>query len=48
VQAFWSRAMAGGAVAAATPLPSVVEPFGDSQELADELVVHRGNDSDVI
>ena len=38
VQAFWSRAIASGAVAVATPLPSVVEPFGDSQELADELV----------
>jgi uncharacterized protein YhfF len=38
VQAFWRRAVARGAVAAGTPLPSVVEPFGDSQELADELV----------
>jgi uncharacterized protein YhfF len=38
VEAFWSRAIASGAVAVATPLPSVIEPFGDSQELADELI----------
>ena len=36
--AFWSRAIASGAVAAGSPLPSVIEPFGDSQELADELI----------
>ena len=36
--AFWSRAIASGAVAAGSPLPSVIEPFGDSQELADELL----------
>jgi uncharacterized protein YhfF len=38
VEAFWSRAAASGAVAAGSPLPSVIEPFGDSQELADELI----------
>lgn len=38
VEAFWSRAIASGAVAAGSPLPSVIEPFGDSQELADELI----------
>jgi uncharacterized protein YhfF len=38
VEAFWSRAAASGAVAANSPLPSVIEPFGDSQELADELI----------
>jgi uncharacterized protein YhfF len=38
VEAFWSRATANGAVAAGSPLPSVIEPFGDSQELADELI----------
>ena len=44
VEAFWSRAIASGAVAAESPLPSVIEPFGDSQELADDLidVVVRG------
>ena len=38
VAAFWSRAIASGAVAPGSPLPSVIEPFGDSQELADELL----------
>ena len=38
VEAFWIRAVASGAVAAGSALPSTVEPFGDSQELADELV----------
>ena len=38
VEAFWNRAAASGAIAAGTPLPSVIEPFGDSQELADELI----------
>ncbi|MET0910493.1 MAG: hypothetical protein ABWZ99_13595 [Ilumatobacteraceae bacterium] len=38
VGAFWGRAIASGAVAAGSPLPSVIEPFGDSQELADELI----------
>ena len=38
VEAFWNRAAASRAIAAGTPLPSVIEPFGDSQELADELV----------
>jgi hypothetical protein len=38
VEAFWRRAIASGAIDASTPLPSVVEPFGDSAELADELI----------
>jgi uncharacterized protein YhfF len=38
VEAFWTRAVASGAVAAGLPLPSLIEPFGDSQELADELI----------
>jgi len=38
VEAFWHRAIASGAIDASTPLPSVVEPFGDSAELADELI----------
>ena len=38
VEAFWTRATASGAVAAGSPLPSLIEPFGDSQELADELI----------
>ena len=44
VEAFWGRAAASGAVAAGSPLPAVIEPFGDSQEMADELidVVVRG------
>ena len=46
VEAFWSRAITSGAVSVGTPLPSVIEPFGDSQELADELielVIHGPN-----
>jgi uncharacterized protein YhfF len=35
---FWHRAIASGAIDPSTPLPSVVEPFGDSAELADELI----------
>jgi uncharacterized protein YhfF len=35
---FWARATAAGVVAAGTPVPSVVEKFGDSAELADELI----------
>jgi uncharacterized protein YhfF len=38
VEAFWNRATASGVADAGSPLPSVVEPFGDSQELADELI----------
>jgi uncharacterized protein YhfF len=38
VEAFWGRAIAMGAVAAASPLPALIEPFGDSAELADELI----------
>jgi uncharacterized protein YhfF len=37
VAAFWSRATAAGAVPADTPPPGA-EPFGDSLELADELL----------
>ena len=37
VAAFWERAVASGAVAADTPIPGA-EPFGDSAELADELL----------
>jgi uncharacterized protein YhfF len=40
VTEFWRRALASGHVdVASTELPSVIEPFGDSQELADELIV---------
>lgn len=38
VAAFWRRFLATGTVDADTPLPAVVEPFGDSAELADELL----------
>ena len=38
VAEFWKRFVASGAVDRSTPLPSVVEPFGDSAELADELI----------
>jgi uncharacterized protein YhfF len=38
VSAFWARAVAAGAVAAGTPVPTAVEAFGDSAELADELL----------
>jgi uncharacterized protein YhfF len=38
VARFWERAIASGAVEPTTPLPEVVEPFGDSAELADELI----------
>ncbi len=43
VEEFWQRAVASGVIEPSTPLPSTAEPFGDSQELADELsalVVH--------
>jgi uncharacterized protein YhfF len=35
---FWSRCSAAGLVAADSPLPAIIEPFGDSAELADELL----------
>ena len=38
VDAFWGRAVGAGAVAAGTALPEVVEPFGDTVELADDLI----------
>ncbi|MGK2948250.1 MAG: ASCH domain-containing protein [Acidimicrobiales bacterium] len=38
IEAFWSRAIAAGAVEPGTPLPADVDPFGDSVELADELI----------
>ena len=38
VDAFWERAAARGVVAVGTALPSSVEQFGDSKELADELI----------
>ena len=37
VAAFWERAVASGAVPVDSPLPAA-EPFGDSAELADELL----------
>lgn len=36
--AFWRRAIAAGAVPDGTPLPALIEAFGDSVELADELI----------
>jgi len=38
VQAFWERTIASGAVEPGTAVPAVVEPFGDTRELADELI----------
>lgn len=38
VEAFWRRAIAAGAVDPGTPQPAEVDPFGDSVELADELI----------
>lgn len=38
VAGFWSRFLATGAVDPSTPMPERVEPFGDSAELADELL----------
>jgi uncharacterized protein YhfF len=38
VDRFWERAIAAGVVAGGTPLTEAVEPFGDSAELADELI----------
>ena len=36
--AFWERFLATGTVDAGMPMPETVEPFGDSTELADELI----------
>jgi uncharacterized protein YhfF len=38
VQAFWHRVLAAGVVPVDTAVPTVVEAFGDSPELADELI----------
>jgi uncharacterized protein YhfF len=38
VAQFWSRFLGSGAIDRSTPVPSTVEPFGDSVELADELI----------
>jgi uncharacterized protein YhfF len=38
VAQFWSRFLVASAADAATPVPAAVEPFGDSVELADELI----------
>jgi uncharacterized protein YhfF len=35
---FWSRFLAAGVVDPSMPVPETVEPFGDSVELADELI----------
>jgi uncharacterized protein YhfF len=38
VERFWTRVVASGVVPPGTPVPRAVEPFGDSAELADELL----------
>jgi uncharacterized protein YhfF len=38
VAEFWTRFLATGRVDPASPRPETVEPFGDSVELADELI----------
>jgi uncharacterized protein YhfF len=38
VARFWSRFLATGVVDPSTPMPEKVEPFGDSAELANELI----------
>jgi uncharacterized protein YhfF len=38
VAAFWQRFLATGLVNGSTPMPGIVEPFGDSAELADHLL----------
>ena len=38
VTRFWERAIASGVIEPTTPRPDSVEPFGDSAELADELI----------
>jgi uncharacterized protein YhfF len=37
-EVFWARCVAAGAVPPGTPLPLEIDPFGDSVELADELL----------
>ena len=38
VEEFWTRVVASGVVDPSAPRPTVVEAFGDSRELADELL----------
>jgi uncharacterized protein YhfF len=38
VAEFWSRVLDAGVVEPSAPLPETIEPFGDSVELADELI----------
>jgi len=38
VAVFWSRCSAAGLLPADSPLPAIIEPFGDSVEMADELL----------
>ena len=38
VDEFWTRVVSSGVVDPSAPQPTVVEPFGDSRELADELL----------
>lgn len=38
VATFWARFLATTGLDPSTPLPEIVEPFGDSVELADELI----------
>jgi uncharacterized protein YhfF len=38
VAQFWNRFLETGTVDTTTPIPDIVEPFGDSVELADELI----------
>ena len=38
VELFWQRAVASGIVDPSAPVPSIIEPFGDSRELANELI----------
>jgi uncharacterized protein YhfF len=38
VRQFWARFLVSAELAASTPLPATVEPFGDSAEMADELL----------
>ena len=38
VAQFWKRFLATGAADPSTPVPEIVEPFGDSVELADRLI----------
>lgn len=38
VATFWARFLATTGLDPSTPLPEIVEPFGDSVELADELL----------